>query len=259
MASVRRKAIPAVRAGAIAALMALAGAPAGQAQDQRPAASSEAIKGLTVVPVSFELQPGQMTAVLSIQNDTDREADFQVRPYAWGQPGGADQLSPTDVLMASPPLGRVSVGAGQVVRLVLRQPARGQEASYRILLDQVPPPPQPGMVGFSLRLSIPVFAEPSGHPTPHVRWSVQSSGGANYLVAVNDGARHDTFRDMALIAADGRPLALEQNVSPYVLAGATRRWRILTSFAPSREGLRLRARADSGAIDQVVSAPSAAP
>lgn len=259
MVSVRRKAIPAVRAGAIAALMALAGAPAGHAQDQGQGAGAEVIKGLTIVPVSFELQPGQLTAVLSIQNDTDREADFQVRPYAWGQPGGADQLSPTDVLMASPPLGRVSVGAGQVVRLVLRRPAQGQEASYRILLDQVPPPPQPGVVGFSLRLSIPVFAEPSGHIAPHVRWSVQSNGAANYLVAVNDGARHDTFRDMALTGADGRQIALEQNVSPYVLAGATRRWRILTSIAPSREGLRLRARADSGAIDQAVSAPSAGP
>ena len=258
MVSVRRKAIPAVRTSAIAALMALAGAP-GLAQDQGPAANPDVIKGLTVVPVSFELQPGQLTAVLSIQNDTDREADFQVRPFAWGQPGGADQLSPTDVLMASPPLGRVSVGAGQVVRLVLRQPAQGQEASYRILLDQVPPPPQPGVVGFSLRLSIPVFAEPTGHPAPHVRWSVQFDGGASYLVAVNDGTRHDTFRDMALTAADGRALALEQNVSPYVLAGATRRWRILTSIAPSREGLRLRARADTGAIDQAVSAPSAGP
>ena len=240
--------------------MALAGAPAGMAQDEGPGADQErSSRGSTVVPVSFELQPGQMTAVLTIQNDTDREADFQVRPYAWGQPGGNDQLSPTDVLMASPPLGRVSVGAGQVVRLVLRQPAQAQEASYRILLDQVPPPPQPGVVGFALRLSIPVFAEPSGHVAPHVRWSVQSDGGADYLVAVNDGGRHDTFRDMALTSADGRPIALEQNVSPYVLAGATRRWRILTSLAPSREGLRLRARADSGAIDQAVSAPSAGP
>jgi fimbrial chaperone protein len=250
----------AVGTGALAGVMAVAGAPAGMGQGEGPGANQEeVIKGLGVVPVSFELQPGQMTAVLTIQNDTDREADFQVRPFAWGQLGGNDQLSPTDVLMASPPLGRVSVGAGQVVRLVLRRPAQAQEASYRILLDQVPPPPQPGVVGFALRLSIPVFAEPSSHVAPHVRWSVQSVGGGDYLVAVNDGGRHDTFRDMALTADDGRPIALEQNVSPYVLAGATRRWRILTSLAPSREGLRLRARADSGAIDQAVSAPSAGP
>jgi fimbrial chaperone protein len=65
---------------------------------------------------------------------------------------------------------------------------------------------------------------------------------------------------MALTTADGRALALESNVSPYVLAGATRRWRILTpSFAPAREALRLTAQADAGAIDQAVSATSAPP
>jgi fimbrial chaperone protein len=260
MASVRQRAMAAVGTSALAGLMALAGTPACMGQGEGSGANQEeVIKGLGVVPVSFELHPGQMTAVLTIQNDTDREADFQVRPYAWAQPGGTDQLSATDVLVASPPLGRVSVGAGQVVRLVLLQPAQAREASYRVLLDQVPPPPQPGVVGFALRLSIPVFAEPSGHVAPHVRWSVQSDGGAYNLVAVNDGGRHDTFRDMALTAADGRQLALEQNISPYVLAGATRRWRILASPGPPREGLRLRARADSGAIDQTVSAPSAGP
>ena len=59
MVSVRRKAIPAVRTGAITVLMALAGA-TGMAQDQGPGAGEEVIKGLTIVPVGFpELQPGR--------------------------------------------------------------------------------------------------------------------------------------------------------------------------------------------------------
>jgi fimbrial chaperone protein len=65
---------------------------------------------------------------------------------------------------------------------------------------------------------------------------------------------------MKLVAADGKVLALESNVSPYILAGATRRWRITTpSVGPLREPLRLTARADTGAIDQAVSASSANP
>jgi fimbrial chaperone protein len=237
---------------AMTALLALVGG--------RAAESQEAIQGLTIIPVTFELRSGQMTAVLTIQNHTDRETDFQVRPFAWAQPGGNDQLTSTDVLMVSPPLGRVAIQAGQVVRLVLRHPAEAQEASYRILIDQVPPAPQPGVIGFALRLSIPVFAEPVERVAPHVRWSVESDAGASYLVAVNSGGRHDTVRNIALKSADGRSLEIESDVSPYVLAGATRRWRILTkSPAPSREALRLTARAESGQIDQTVSAPSAGP
>jgi fimbrial chaperone protein len=226
----------------------------------RASRGQETVQGLTVIPVSFEMAPGQMTAVLNVQNNTGRDVDFQVRTYAWGQPGGVDQLTATDALIASPPLGRISVTAGQVVRLVLRRPAEGQEAAYRILLDQVPPAQQPGVVGFALRLSLPVFAEPRTHVAPNVRWSLQVDGGAYYLVAVNGGDRHDAFRDMVLSSADGRPIALEPNLSPYVLAGATRRWRIVArDFAPSPQELRLTARGASGPVDQPVSASDVGP
>ena len=244
-----RKASAVARIATAATVAALAGGQAATCQD--------VAKGLSVIPVTFELTPGQMTAVLDIENHTDREADFQVRPFAWDQAGGVDRLTPTDVLVASPPLGRIAPGAAQVVRLVLRHPAEGQEASYRILLDQVPPPPQPGVISFALRLSIPVFAEPATRDGAHVRWSIQSEGGAYYLVAANSGERHEAFRHIALTSA-GRPVAIETNASPYVLPGATRRWRITsTGFAPSSEALRLTAVADSGPVDQPVSAPSA--
>jgi fimbrial chaperone protein len=242
-------------AGCIAAAAALAVQAGGQA-----ARGQELTQGLTVIPVTFELTPGQMTAALSIQNHTDRETDFQVRPYAWDQAGGVDRLTPTDALIVSPPLGRIAAGGEQVVRLVLRRPAQGQEASYRILLDQVPPPPQPGVVNMVLKVSIPVFVEASARDAAHVQWSIQSDAGAYYLVAVNRGGRHEVFHDLALTSADGRPIVLESNVLAYVLPGASRRWHILTqSFAPSREALRLTARASSGPVEQTVPANSVSP
>jgi fimbrial chaperone protein len=222
--------------------------------------AQEVTQGLTVIPVTIEMLTGQRTAALTLENHTDKEADFQVRPYAWDQRGGVDELTPTDGLLVSPPLGRMAAGDGQVVRLVLRRPAAAQEASYRILLDQIPPPPEPGRISFALRLSIPVFAEAAARTAPRVRWSLQPDAGAIYLVAVNDGGRHERVLDLKLTGADGQPLALESSLSPYILAGATRRWRILNgSFAPSREALRLTAHADSGAIDQAIAAPSVAP
>ena len=52
---------------------------------------------------------------------------------------------------------------------------------------------------FALRLSIPVFVEPSTRDGAHVSWSIRPDAGAWYLVAVNSGARHDAFRDIVLI------------------------------------------------------------
>jgi fimbrial chaperone protein len=234
----------------LAAILTLAG--------PRTAESQQTTGGLMVEPVGIVFAHGQAAAVLRIENHTGREVDFQVRPFSWSQPGGVDQLTSTDVLAVSPPIGRIPTGTRQVVRLVLRRPAQDQEAAYRVLLDQVPPPRQPGTVNFAFRFSIPVFAEPvaTAHAAPRVSWSLQADGGEYYLVAANKGTRHDEFSDIALTAADGRPVAIDQSGSPYVLPGTTRRWRILSKgFSPSGQTLRVTARAESGPVDQPLAGP----
>jgi fimbrial chaperone protein len=135
-----------------------------------------------------------------------------------------------------------------VVRVVLRKPPQGKEASYRVLLDQIPPPAMPGTIRIALRLSVPILAAPTTRSAPHVQWRVE--GG--YLVAVNDGNQHETVRDIALATAGGGALKVETNVSPYILAGATRRWRIVSQAQSPGATLHLTAHADSGAIDQPV-------
>jgi fimbrial chaperone protein len=213
-------------------------------------------QSLTVLPVSIQMAPGQMATTLTVINQSDSETSFQVRTFTWSQLGsGDDQLAATNELLASPPLATIAAGATQVVRMVLRRPPQGQEASYRILLDQLPPPAAPGTVRIALRLSIPILAEPATRAAPHVQWRIESGGGQAWLVAVNDGNRHETVRDIVLATAGGASLKVEANVSPYVLAGATRRWRIVAASPGPALGasLHLTARADAGAIDQTVS------
>jgi fimbrial chaperone protein len=217
-------------------------------------ATTAAADGLTVLPVTIQLAPGQMATSLTVKNEADVATSLQVRSFAWNQSAqGEDRLEPTTQLMASPPISTIAAGASQVIRLVLRQPAQAREATYRILLDQIPPPALPGTVRIALRLSIPIFAEPNERATPHLQWRVEGSGGEAALVAVNDGNRHEKVLDIALLGA-GRSLSTEAGASPYVLAGATRRWRVLGPYLPLAAGatLRLTARTDAGAIDQSV-------
>ncbi len=218
-----------------------------------PTAGLVRAQGLSVLPVTIQLAPGQLAAALTVINQSDGETSFQVRPFAWHQQDGADELASTDDLLASPPLGTISAGATQVVRLVLRKPPQGREATYRILLDQIPPPAAPGTVRIALRLSIPIFAEPATRAVPHVQWRVLSSGRQSYLEALNDGDRHETVRDI-LLASSGSTDKVEANVSPYILAGSTRRWRIITPNLHLAPGaiLRVTAQMDSGPLDQTV-------
>lgn len=238
------------RLAATAALAVLCCGPAARAQN--------AVQGLSVIPVTMEMAPGEQARTLTIENHTDRPATFQVRPYAWTQPDGSDQLDPTDALLVSPPIGSLAPGGRQVVRLVLRKPGGARETTYRILLDQIPSQPAAGQVGFVLRLSIPIFVEPPGRIAPQLAWTVETQGESAWLVARNDGSRRQVLRDMKL-AGSGGALTLEANAPPYVLAGGVRRWRI-RGPAPSADGpLRLTAHADTGEIDQAVPVRRAPP
>lgn len=213
-----------------------------------------AAQSLSVSPVSLRMPPGQRATVLTIRNDGDHETTFQIRGFAWNQPKGVDQLDPTDLLVVSPPLGSIPPGGRQVVRLVLRRSAQQAEDSYRILLDQVPPAPKPGVIAVALRFSIPIFVEPSGQAAAHLRWSVESEGGQYYLTGTNDGRGHAVVREMRLVSSGGQPLEIEHAPSPYILPGITRRWRILTpGFAPSPDDvLRLSTRSEKGPIEDAV-------
>jgi fimbrial chaperone protein len=211
-------------------------------------------QSLLVIPVNLQIAPGQRATTLTVTNQGTSETSIQIRAYAWNQQGGDDQLTTSDAVIVSPPLASIAPGATQVVRLILRQPPQGREATYRIILDQIPPPASPGVIRLVIRMSIPIFAQTTTRAVPHVQFHIERDAGSAFLVALNDGGRHEVIRNAVLWTSDGRKLSTESNASPYILAGATRRWPIAAqgSLPLLSETLRLTARADAGAIEQQV-------
>jgi fimbrial chaperone protein len=216
-----------------------------------PVAGAQA---LSVLPVNIFFPPGQKATTLTVTNQGKTDTAVQIRAYAWNQQTGEDQLLSTDAVVLSPPLASIAPGASQVIRLILRQTPQSGEATYRILVDQIPPPAEPGVVHIVLRLSIPIFAMPTTRVFPHVQFHVENDGEKVFLVGSNDGLVHETIRDIALTTSDGRQLKAETSASPYVLAGATRRWPIAAqgSLPLTGETLRLTAHANAGAIEEQV-------
>jgi fimbrial chaperone protein len=211
--------------------------------------------GLTILPVTIRLVSNETATTLTILNHRDSDLRFQIRAFEWSQQQGTDQLTPSDALLVSPPLGVAKAGTDQTVRMLLRRPAQGKEATYRILFDEIPPPPTPGTIAIALRLSIPVFVEPPSQMPmpPHLVWSVESDGRDTFLVAVNDGGSHEAVRNIMLTSTGGQTLKIE-NAGPYVLAGSTRRWRILVprSVRSTGETMHLTAQTDTEPVDQTV-------
>jgi fimbrial chaperone protein len=217
-------------------------------------------QALAVLPVNILFAPGQRAASLTVTNEGTSETAIQIRAYAWSQKDGDDQLTDSDAVVLSPPIARMAPGSSQVIRLILRQAPQGREATYRILIDQIPPPAEPGVVHMVLRMSIPIFAQPPTRAVPHVQFHLEVDSGKLFLVAINDGLSHEVIRDVVLSASNGRKLKEEETSTlPYILAGATRRWPIAAqgSLPQPGETLQLIAHSDAGAIDQPVGFVSA--
>ncbi|MDD3651955.1 fimbria/pilus periplasmic chaperone [Immundisolibacter sp.] len=209
---------------------------------------------LRLAPIKVHMAPGQRAAALTVTNEGSEPAAFQIRAYAWRQTSeGADDLAPTEELLVSPPLSRLEAGAQQVVRLVLRRPPTEREATYRILFDEIPPPAAPNTVRIVVRQSVPVFAPPKAKVAARLAWRIeQGADGAAWLVALNQGSRHAEVREVALATADGAALAVEPPALPYVLTGATRRWRIKAPAPAAGQELRLTARVDAATLEERV-------
>ena len=241
----RRAAAPAV---VTALVLALSGAGGAVAQSLR------------VTPVNILLPPGQRTATLTVTNEGTSETAVQIRGYAWNQEGGKDTITASSEIVTSPPLATISAGAAQVVRLMLRHQPEGREATYRLLLDQIPPVASTQGVTIVTRMSIPIFSRPTGRVASHLRFHLERNTTGLDLVVLNDGQCHDVVRDIVLSSADGRQFKAAPGGLPYVLAGSTRRWPVSTqnSLPQPNETIHLTAHTDAGILEeqvQVVQAP----
>ncbi len=211
-------------------------------------------QSLSVVPVNVFLSPGQKSTSLTVTNQGSSETAIQIRAYAWNQKDGDDQLTASDEVMISPPLTKIASGATQVVRIILRQSPQVRESTYRILIDQIPPPAELGVVHMVLRLSVPVFASPAIRAFPDVQFHLERADGQIYLVGFNAGILHEKIRDIVLSTSDGHKLKEDSKGSPYVLCGATHRWHIVVpdSLPLTSDTLQLTAQSDAGAINEQV-------
>ena len=184
---------------------------------------------LQISPVSISLRANQTAAGVTLQNFGDKPLHGQVRVFVWDQKNGEDVLTPTNDVVASPPIMEVAPGTTQTVRLVRRNAAPGaQEQTYRILIDEIPSADAAASgVAIRLQYSVPVFVLPAqDSAAPRLAWSLKKLDAAWFLEARNDGALHAQVGATTLRGANGKEFVLGKGLLGYALPGRTRRWRL---------------------------------
>ena len=220
-------------------------------------------QSLSIMPTSIFLQPTEQATLLKLTNRGSTETSIQLRAFAWSQDeSGQDQLEPTDLIAVSPPIATVPAAGAQTIRLLLRRTPTAREATYRILVDQIPSVNQTEQIRVALRLSLPVFAQPEGRSSAEpLRYELERVGDALDLVATNPGVRHDMLSDIQLKISSGATLSPGTGGSPYILARSTRRWRLTTRSPLPHPGQAVRLVATArheGLIDQMLTVSAAA-
>jgi len=208
-----------------------------------------------VSPVRVELAAGRGSAALTVRNDGNAPTVIQTQVVAWSQQNGEDVYTPTNEVLATPPIFTVAPGAIQIARVALRrQPDAGRELAYRIFLQEVPGPPRPGFQGaqLALRISIPIFVEAKKPQALKLDWSAQREpGGALRLFLNNVGGKHVQVYDLNISsAAEAGPVYSNQSAS-YVLPGQRRSWMLkpLERRTLAGDRVRVTAATDAGRVE----------
>lgn len=215
---------------------------------------------LQITPIRIDLPAGPGAAALTLRNPGEHAIHAQVRVFRWTQADGEDVLTPTEDVVASPPILRIDPRGEQLVRIVRQGPdAVSAETTYRLLIDELPQDataPSSG-VRLQLRYSVPVFVgSPDAAGPPRVTFSLWRDADGWRLGASNLDNRHAQVVDVALAVGTGSPPAmLATGLLGYVLPGSRRSWRVpLPAGTDVDARARLRVTINGNAVERPLAA-----
>jgi fimbrial chaperone protein len=204
---------------------------------------------LQISPVMIDLPPGANASGLTLRNSGDKPIYGQVRVFRWSQTNGEDELTPTQEVVASPPIIEIAAQSDQLVRLVRTSPPKDGEQSYRVLIDELPEPDTTPVNGVAIRLrySVPVFiasgnASAGAAADAKLAWHLQH-GDAGWTLAVdNAGQRRAQIASVQIVDGAGKAVDINKGLLGYALAGSGRQWQLPPSVAAGLNGpLKIRA------------------
>lgn len=217
----------------------------------------QAIAGtFEVNPIRVDLSAASRTAALTVRNSGNEQVVVQVSVMAWSQDQGRDMLSATEDILISPPIATIAPDREQIIRVGLRRaPDAKKELSYRVFLQEVPPPPKPGFQGLqvALRIGLPAFVAPREGPARALlTWDAQLRGADIVnLKLQNGGTGHIQVSDIEFsLPSEKEPLAAHSSLV-YVLPGQSHEWdlKLRHGGVKKTDRVHLKVTTDAGVVN----------
>ncbi len=208
---------------------------------------------LQVSPINIEVPSGTSTSVENLANKGTTLINAQVRVFKWNHKDGKESLVPTTDVVASPPALKIQPGGVAAVRVVrlLKTPVVGEE-TYRLIIDDIPPPPDKdgGSVSFAVRHAIPVFFQAPGIKS-ELSWKAKMNGQNLSLTATNMGQLHARLSQL-LISQNGKVVASVNGLAGYALPGDFSAWKLKVKGIQAGATIQIKASTNDGPVDTKV-------
>ncbi|EPE2229229.1 fimbrial biogenesis chaperone [Cronobacter turicensis] len=200
--------------------------------------SAWAAGNMLIWPIDPYLAADDNAAELWIQNQGATPMTMQVRIVRWRQEVGNERYQQQQDVAASPPIVRIDGGKKQLIRLISQaQVPAGVEQAYRIVVDEIPQPTDPGKPQLGLKLqmrySIPLFVYGQGVATEragahhaylqpeNLSWRVVRENGQPAIEITNRDQIHARISKVT-VQQGGKPRVLAEGLLGYVLPGQSR-------------------------------------
>ena len=185
----------------------------------------EAGAGLfSISPIRLDLDRQNKTDSIGVSNEeTARKLDMQAKLMEWTQDAnGNDIYVDSNDLVFFPRIFSIDKQDQRVVRVGIKVPATTIEKSYRLFIEELPPPPDPDKKGaqvlFVLRFGVPVFVRPEKEQIAGSIEGVEAIPGGVAVIVKNSGNSNFQIQSLAISGGGFE----KEIVAGYVLAGATK-------------------------------------
>ncbi|WP_206757224.1 fimbrial biogenesis chaperone [Sphingomonas sp. CFBP 8765] len=180
-----------------------------------------------VSPVTLTLPANRPVGSLTITNGEAVPVSIRVSAFRWTQVDGKDVYTPTDDLIASPPIFTAATRAPQLVRIGVRH--RLPNAAYRVMLQEIPGPATANGVRIAVKLNLPLYIVADPTAKADVAWTAwRRPAGDIVLEARNTGGAIAQVTGIAHRAGTGTggTSTVLSNAMGVVLPESMRQWEI---------------------------------
>ncbi len=212
-------------------------------------------QGLQVSPILVELTRAQTNAIITLRNEGGSPVRYQLSAASWDQDSaGQLKLAASRDLILFPLLLSLQPGEQRNVRVGVQPEQFGPiEKTYRVFVEQMPPPERPGnkpAVQVLTRVGIPVFLEPETPvPALRVERAELARGKLSFRLQNVGNVRIRPAEVVADALSGNGTLVIRQRWDGwYVLAGQDRayEWSLPQEGCGRVRSVRIEARLDEG-------------